>query len=189
MHRSSIPGKCEELMGTELTVTDTGTALEVIATVRTSALRRMVASSVAGLAVFVFTFQSMLLTYTVFCSAAAAIVSWILATRKKVYRLTMDPSQFLSSGSIGDSFSRQRKLNPEEVRWLEYQEDSSGPETAEHPKGLYAVLQFKSVCLLPEIEEDAAHQLIDTIGERFPQLQSRWRGHSAYGDGVTSLGI
>lgn len=176
-------------MGTELTVTDTGTALEVIAIVHASTLGRSIAASAAGLAVFVFTFQSLAPPYAVFCGAGAAISSWILASRKKVYRLTMDPNQFLSSGFIGDSFSRHRKLNPEEVKWLEYQENVSGPETAEHPKGLYAVLPSRSICLLPEIEEIEAHRLIDRIGERFPQLQSRWHCHSAYGDGVTSLRI
>lgn len=176
-------------MGTELTVTDTGTALEVTAIVHASTLGRSIAASATGLAVFVFSFQSLAPPYAVFFSAGAAVVSWILATRKKVYRLKMDPSQFLSTGSIGDSFARQRKLNPEEVRWLEYREDSSGPETAEHPKGLYAVLPSRSVCLLPEIDEEVTHRLIDTIGERFPQLQARWRGQSAYGEGVTSLGI
>lgn len=176
-------------VSTELTVSNTGTAIGVIATVRASALGRMVASSTAGLAAFMFTFQSLALPYTLLLSASAAVASWILATRKKVYRLTVDPSQFLSTGSIGNSFSRQRKVNPEEVKWLEYQEDSSGPETAEHPRGLYAVLPSRSVCLLPEIDADEAHRLIDIIGDQFPQLQARWSGKSAYGDGITSLGL
>lgn len=174
---------------TQVTVIDTRIGFELIAIVRASMLGRIVALSAAGLAVFAFTFQSLALPYTLLFSAGAAVASWILATRKRVHRLTVDPSQFLSTGSIGDSFSPQRKVNPEEVKWLEYQEDSSGPETAEHPRGLCAVLPSRSVCLLPEIDEDEAHRLIDTIGDRFPQLQARWRGQSAYGDGVTSLGI
>jgi hypothetical protein len=56
-----------------------------------------------------------------------------------------------TSRPIGGWRIRQaRSIARMEVRWLEYHEDTRGPEGGE-PGGLYAILKHRSVCILPDL--------------------------------------
>ena len=80
-------------------------------------------------------------------------------------------------------------MSTSEVRWLEYQEDTTGPETAHHPGGLYAVLKHRSVCVLPDLDEQQTASVIERIKDKYPDLRAQWSEQSFFGKGFISLGL
>ena len=57
-----------------------------------------------------------------------------------------------------------------DVKWLEHQDGGE-----DEPEGLYALLRFGKVCVLPHANPAEADQVIDRIEKRFPDMAERWR--------------
>lgn len=94
-----------------------------------------------------------------------------------------------TSRSLGGLRIRQARSTPRiEVRWLEYREDTRGPEGGD-PERLYAVLKHRCVCILPDLSEAQAVEVIERIAMKFPGFREQWRSHSAFGTNVISLGL
>jgi len=74
------------------------------------------------------------------------------------------------------------------VRWLEYQNDMSGPES-DHPGGLYAVLKHRSVCVLPYLSAEQTTEVVERIATRFPDFRDQWCSQSVFGSHVIYLGL
>lgn len=118
--------------------------------------------------------------------AAISFVEIIKATKAEL-RITHDLIESL--GSFGERLGRKKTLRFADVKWFEYQEDTSGPETSHHPGGLYAVLKHGSVCTLPYIDETQTASVIDQIFRKFPELRRQAEQHTAFGKKLTSLDI
>jgi hypothetical protein len=91
--------------------------------------------------------------------------------------------------SVRGTFGSRRSVSRADIRWLEYQEDSSGLETSHHPGGLYAVLRLQSVCLLPYVNEQQTAQIIERIVTKFPDLGKQSNESSSFGAHFISLGL
>lgn len=118
---------------------------------------------------------------------AAAVVAFLYSRRTRNFELRVTSSQFVALGQVGDNFGNSRSVAVSDVQWLEYQGDTTGPETAHHPQGLYAVLGHRSMCLLPEVDAQQAASIIDQITARYPNLQQQWSGRSSFGTHFISL--
>lgn len=119
--------------------------------------------------------------------AIGAGLSFSLAIRSTVNELRMTNRELESQGRCGDRFRSARHIDCADILWLEYQEDTSGPETSYHPGGLYAVLKHHSICILPYVDRQQADTVIGKISERFPELRQRWKAQSPFGQHVTLL--
>ena len=176
-------------METELTILDGDDAL-VITSTRKPSLAEVTLSAVAVggfIAVLAFSFLNEPMVVAV--SISAALLTFMYAARKKKVELRITKLEFVSRGRIGDNLGLRRTVCSADIRWLEYQEDTIGPETSHHPGGLYAVLGHRSTCLLPNVSEAQTALIIDRIKERFPDFRTRWEGQSPFGKHFTSLGL
>jgi len=122
-------------------------------------------------------------------TALVAGLSLLLAMRQQDAELRVTSLELKSRGRCGDSFRSTRSVSRADVRWLEYQEDTTGPETSHHPGGLYAVLSGHSVCILPYVDKQQTAEVIQRIVEKFPDLGQQWEGQSPFGQHFTSLGL
>ena len=118
----------------------------------------------------------------------AGTVSFLLYLREKTVELRVSKFEFQVHGKIGSDLQSSRAISCADIRWLEYAEDRSG-EGSERPEGLYAVLKYHSVCVLPYVDLQQANALIDRIENRFPNLASQWKSNSPFGEHFTSLGL
>ncbi len=122
-------------------------------------------------------------------TALASGLSFLLGTRRQDAELGITNFELKSKARFGDSFRSTRRVSLADIRWLEYQEDTTGPETSHHPGGLYAVLSGHSVCILPYVDEQQTAEIIHRILEKFPYLRQQWEGQSPFGQHFTSLGL
>jgi len=76
-----------------------------------------------------------------------------------------------------------------DIQRIEYQEDITGPGNSGHPQGLYAVLRYQSVCLLPDMDARQTAMVIERIGEKFPDQCAQWKSPSPFGEHFISLGL
>jgi hypothetical protein len=117
----------------------------------------------------------------------AAAVAFLYSRRTRNFELRVTSSQFVAIGQVGDNFGGRRSVSAPDVRWLEYQEDTTGPETAHHPQGLYAVLRHRSMCLLPEVDAQQCAHIIDRVTAKYPEFEQQWSGQSSFGTQFISL--
>lgn len=147
----------------------------------------------SGLAAAVFSDLAASFMFGRIGSAALAILAGACAIlysrRVRRFELKVTRLEFTAVGRVGDNFGQFRAVSTYDVQRLEYQSDTTGPETARHPGGLYAAVRGKSVCLLPGIDEAQTASVIDHVEARFPDLRTRWSGQSAFGKNFVQLGI
>lgn len=174
---------------TTLKMIDLDEALLVRAKAKASVFEALLSALAAGGCVGLLASQFVARPAIVMLTLVGTSVAYLLALRVKSFELRVTRSEFVSCGRIGDDFGTMRTVHASDIRWLEFQEDNSGPDTSHHPIGLYAVLQFRSICLLPHVDEQQTNLLIDRIGERFPDFRERWRGQSPFGNHFTALGL
>lgn len=117
------------------------------------------------------------------------VLGFLYSRRTRRFELRVARDELVAIGRVGDGLENSRSVPASEIRWLEYQEDSTGPETADHPAGLYAVLKHRSVCLLPDVDFQQTASVIERIEEKFPELRAQWAGSSAFGKDFISLGL
>lgn len=122
-------------------------------------------------------------------TALVASISFLFGIRRRINELRVTGSQFHARGRLGDRLRSARSVAAADIKWLEYQEDTTGPETAHHPGGLYAVLRRQSVCVLPYVDRLQADEVIEKISARFPHLRQQWKGQSPFGQHITRLGL
>lgn len=122
-------------------------------------------------------------------AVVAAPLGFLFVRRVRKFELRISRSEFAAQGKVGDNWGNSRSVPTSVVQWLEYQEDTTGPETAHHPGGLYAILNHRSVCLLPDVDEQQAVAVIERIKDKYPDLGAQWSGHSSFGRGFISLGL
>ena len=170
-----------------LTIRDSDKALVICADHRPSITNGFVAAFASSM-FWIFALHSLLRSSILAGTAIlAAGLSFALATRRTISKLQISKDEIISKGRVGDSFRSKRQMRAEDVQWLEYQEDTTGPETSHHPGGLYAVLSHSSVCILPEIDDQQATEVIERIASRFPELSRKWQSHSPFGRNLLSL--
>lgn len=121
--------------------------------------------------------------------ALAAALGFFFARGTRKFELRATRNEFVALGKVGDNLGNSRSVSTSEVQWLEYQEDTTGPETAHHPGGLYAILKHRSVCLLPDVDEQQTASVIARIEDKYPDLRTQWAGQSAFGRNFISLGL
>jgi hypothetical protein len=95
--------------------------------------------------------------------------------------------EFQSRGKLGAD-SQPSPVCSADIRGLEYQPDYSGPDTGYRPGGLYAKLRFRTVCVLPLLDESQTIEVIERIKKRFPDMAKQWVEPSI-GDNFTTLGL
>jgi hypothetical protein len=99
-----------------------------------------------------------------YVSVAAAVVNYVSARRPRAITLRVSTREFLSTGYIGgerDMESRIRRVSHAEICAVEFVDD-----------GLYAILRRQRVCLLPDIYEAEAANVLETIKAKFPNIDS-----------------
>ena len=119
----------------------------------------------------------------------SATIAYLNAKRTQRFELRISRLEFVARGKVGDNIGSIRTVCAADILWLEYQEDTSGADSAHHPGGLYAVVKRRSICLFPEIDERQAALIIERIKDRFPDFRSQWAGNSPFGIHFTSLGL
>src|SRR5438270_6439220 len=100
-------------------------------------------------------------------------------------RVTMEG--FESRGTFAERLRSTTTIRSSEVRWIEYQDDTTGPETAHHPGGLYAVTIRRNVCILPYVDEKETATVIELIERKFPQFTKNWEKSGPFGGHFTTL--
>ena len=149
---------------------------------------KLLSAGVAGAAVGMFTAEFVSGRWWVPLSVLAAIFGFAGAIRAKRAELRATNVEFLTKGNAATRFRQGQTVCTGDVRWLEFQEDTGGPDSYE-PSGLYAITARGSKCLLPFLSEEETAQVITEIEGRFPGLAERWRKESPFGENFLSLGI
>lgn len=117
----------------------------------------------------------------------AAVIAFFFVRQMRKFELRVTRSEFAAQGKVGDNLGKSRSVPTADVQWLEYQEDTTGPETADHPGGLYAVLRNRTVCLLPDVDAQQTTAVITRIRGKYPDLSDQWSGPSSLGEHFVSL--
>src|ERR1700731_4890889 len=126
-------------MKTELEILDFDDALVIRAKQRPSPAEAIFSAGVSGGFVGLIAFRFVPMPVMVAIAVVAGFLGFLYAVRKWNAELRVTNLEFRSRGRVGDGFGSKRSVCSTDVRWLEYQEDTSGPETSHHPGGLYAV--------------------------------------------------
>jgi hypothetical protein len=69
-------------------------------------------------------------------------------------------------------FGSHHSVSSADIRFLEYRPAPGG--FGGRSGGLYGRLKFRSVCLLPLLDEFQTQEVIETIANRFPDMASQW---------------
>ena len=176
-------------MAKQLEITESEDALLVTAKQGRSVMSGILGAVASGTFVAIAFRQLLVTPVLVVLIVLAAGLSLLLGIRRQNAELLVTIFELKSRGRFGDSFRSNRSLNPADVRWLEYQQDTTGPETSHHPGGLYAVLKGRSTCVLPYVDEQQAGEIIQRIMKRFPRLREQWEQQTPFGTHITSLGL
>lgn len=117
---------------------------------------------------------------TIFIGALLACADWLAVTGCRVARLSVTNSELTSFAHIEGWLPVRHRLALTDVKWLEYQEDTTGAETAHHPGGLYAVVSRRSVCPLPDLDEQQTAAVIERIYQRFTGFREQVTENSPF---------
>ena len=161
-----------------------------ITTVRTHSLADAAVSALAtgGFTALVsYQFVGVGFVATIPIALLAALGAVLLARRRESSQLRVTRSELVLRGRYGGSIRSRWRVAAHDVQWLEFQEDSTSPETSHHPGGLYAVLGRRSVCLLPHVDESQTALVIERIEAKFPDLRARWASASPFGKSFNLL--
>lgn len=172
-------------------IVDLGDELVVKAEWSRSIPEALVSAAVAGgcTALVLLQYLEAEAMFAVLASIVTASISFISVRRKEYGHLRVTRGGFTSRGRVGDRLGSNRNVTSSDVKWLEYQEDTTGPDNADHPEGLYAVLRWHNVCLLPYADEIQTNTVIERIQDKFPDLRQRWAKTSAFGQAFQTLGL
>lgn len=170
-------------------IVDKGDSLLFRVQVEPSRTQILAASITAAAAVAILLHRFLPTLWVVATATLAAAVTGFLARRPGSATLLVNKFEFQSVGKIGDELGSRRQICSADIRWLEYQEDHTGPETAGHPEGLYAVLKRRSVCLLPYSSPEEVATIIEHIATKFPGMSSQWKYQSAFDGHFMSLNL
>jgi hypothetical protein len=173
----------------DLRIRDTRDGLVITATQANSLANAIVSSFVVGAVVAIALRRLLETPFLAVMTIVAMGLSLWLGIRKRGIELRVSNLELISRGRCGDNFRSVRNVNRAEIRWLEYEEDTTGPESSHHPGGLYAVLRHQSICIFPYANEEQAAAIIQRIVERFPDLVQQLRAQSSFGEHFTSLGL
>jgi hypothetical protein len=176
-------------MPTVLGIVDFDDALLIRAKRMPSLTEAIVSAAAAGGFAGIAVFRFVAMPVMVAIALLAGLLGFLWAIRKRNAELRVTNLEFRLRGRVGDEFGSARSVCRADIRWLEYQEDTSGPETSHHPGGLYAVLLSRSICMLPDIDERQTAVVIERIFEKFPDFRDQWRRNSPYGQHFTTLGL
>jgi hypothetical protein len=121
-------------------------------------------------------------------AAVAAALGFVAGKLPRRSELRVTNLEYVSQTFGACGFRGARSIPRFDVRWLEYQDDASGPES-DRPGGLYAVLKHRNVCILPYLSPEQTTEAIERIATRFPDFGGRRPGPSAFGSHVISLGL
>jgi hypothetical protein len=124
---------------------------------------------------------------TIALAALLGVGDWVSIMRGRVGELRVTDREFRSRAYIDGWSLTNRRIPARDIHWLEFQEDTTGPETAHHPGGLYAVIERSSICLLPDADESQTSEIIERIWQRFPEFQKRCAKRSAFEGHYTLL--
>jgi hypothetical protein len=174
-------------MATEVNLIDLEEALLVNGERKPQLRESILAALITGVCAAIVTSFFVGRVGVILLAALAMPFGFVSAHRSKRFELRVTRMELTSSGRVGDNFELARSVSMSEVRWLEFQNDTTGPETANHPQGLYAVLGRGSVCLLPEVDERQVASIIERIEGRFPAFRDQWHRDSDFGKHFTSL--
>jgi hypothetical protein len=171
----------------ELNIVDADDALTIRASPKRS-LPRAAWSAVAGggcAAIFASSFIAK--PGIIALALLAALAAFLYVRRNQNFELRITSAEFVSRGRIGNDFGSTRRVRAQDIDWLEYQENRTGPEDASHPGGLYAVQGSSSICMLPFVDERQTAVIIERIEGKFPDLSKRWKNKSWFGQHFTTL--
>jgi hypothetical protein len=96
--------------------------------------------------------------------------------------------EFQTRGNLGTDSLPVHTVCSADIRWLEYQPESGGPDVGYRPGGLFAKVRFGTVCVLPLLDEQQTIEVIELITKRFPDMAKQWSAPSI-GDHFTTLGL
>ena len=158
----------------------------LVRTKRRRAWRRsLVGAAITGLAVLLtlaHILPGSILTVVVFL---AVLLGLSEGFGQAAAELRVTPLEFQSRGNLGAA-SQPTPVCSADIHWLEYQPDCSGPDTGYRPGGLYAKLRFRTVCVLPLLDENQTIEVIGRIKKRFPEMARGW-SEPSIGDRFTTL--
>jgi hypothetical protein len=119
-----------------------------------------------------------------------ALLAFLNATRVRTFELRVTSSDLVLVGAGGDNFGSFRRLSTADVKQIEYVEDTSGPETAYHPEGLYVRTKHLTIRMLPGVDALQTAEITARLEEKFPALSDRPAAcESVFGSHFTALGL
>jgi len=172
----------------ELIVTELDDAMVVKASITRSTAQIVVGSAVTAGCIATTASFFMAWPQCILLAFIASSAYFLYVRRTEDYELKVTHLEIVSKGSVSDNLGSSRTVCAADIERLEYQEDTTGPETAHHPEGLYAVTKWRSTCLLPGLNAEQTWSVIDRIEARFPDLRAQRSDHSPFGQHFTSLG-
>ena len=143
-------------------------------------LRQIIGACIAGVVVFLVAHRYLPLSAALAFSGLVAGAEVLSIGRGRVAVLKVTNLELASEAHIEGWFRSRRSICRADIRGLEYQEDTTGPETASHPGGLYADVRHGSVCLLPNIDESQTAFIIESIWEHFPDFRKQCAEQSPF---------
>jgi hypothetical protein len=180
---------CGDVMPTELNIIDRNDTLLATTKQKPPLLDGLVSATATGgcTGLLASSFVGKPELVALVCLTSSVAFFYALRTRRFELRITR--LEFKSRGRLGDSLASTRTVCASDIQWLEHQENTTGLDTAHHPRGLYAVLRHRSVCLLPDVDEQQSASIIERIHDKYPEFRAQWSGQSPFGRHFTSLGL
>ena len=178
-------------MSTELIFREYEDALEIQAANRPStiniAISTLVAGGSVGVMISAYAGASVLGSPAYFADMVVAAVFGFLKgkfPRRTELKVTNLEFRTRSFGAWG--FEQGTTISRMDARWLEFRDDNSGSDGGRRG-GLHAILKYRSVCLLPDVNAEQSAAVVDRIATKFTNFREQWRTESGFGRGLITL--
>jgi hypothetical protein len=120
-------------------------------------------------------------------SLVMSVAALYLRRLPKRARMVATENEFSTHAFVGRLPRRLKKqVCAADISWLEHRPDVAGADIVE-PGGLYAIMPTRSVCLLPDLNEEETREVITAVEAKFPQLAQNWRSRSYFGSASGTL--
>ena len=98
-------------------------------------------------------------------AAIVAVAAYRSSAQQRSAELRATRQELVLEGIGADTRPFKRRAACFDVHWLEYRSE---------PAGLYAVLANEDICMLPDVAERQAAEVIERIETKFPELREQW---------------
>ena len=156
---------------------------------KASLMEALLSCAVMGAFVAIACIRFLRIWEVIVLAIVSASLAFLIAKRTERFELRITRKEFVARGRVGDNLGGVRSVCTADILWLEYQEDTTGADSARHPGGLYAVVRHRSICILPDIDQKQTALIIERVKNRFPDLREQWAANSPFGSHFITLGL